>query len=132
MAVEDKVFPSIDLRAKDAFSSFIACSDGQQVLDFAYNPIDFHMLTTCGADGSVRVWDLRNTDKCALQIQQGHSYNGSCALAEGAGHSVSKIRYNPAFDQLILTGGTSTFVSLFRAPKFFCHRCRRLPLLAAI
>jgi hypothetical protein len=30
---------------------------------------------------------------------------------------VTKIRYNPSFDQLMLTGGTSTFVSLFRAPS---------------
>ena len=87
------------------------------MLDFAYNPINFHSLTTCGADGSVRVWDLRKTDKCALQLQQGHSYNGSCAIAEGGGHMVTKIRYNPSFDQLMLTGGTSTFVSLFRAPS---------------
>ena len=82
--------------------SFMAHSD--QVIDIAFNTSKLHTLVSSGSDGAVRVWDLRKTNRSLLTFEDDHS-----------GHWISKVRYNPFHDQLILTSSTSTFVSLYRA-----------------
>ena len=59
---------------------------------------------TSGSDGTMRVWDIRKSDRSVLTFDDDHS-----------GHWISKVRYNPFHDQLILTASSSTFVSLYRA-----------------
>lgn len=75
-----------------------------QVLDVAYNQSRLHTLATSGTDGAVRIWDLRKTDRTILTFSDDHS-----------GHWINKVRYNQFHDQLLLTGSSSTFVSLYRA-----------------
>ena len=70
----------------------------------AYNQSRLHTLATSGTDGAVRIWDLRKTDKTMLTFDDDHS-----------GHWITKVRYNQFHDQLLLTGSSSTFVSLYRA-----------------
>jgi len=83
-------------------NSFLAHSE--QVLDFAFNTNALNTLASCGNDGTVRFWDIRKPDRCLLQFEDHHS-----------GHWLTKVRYNSFHDQLLLTGCTSTFVSLYRA-----------------
>ena len=94
----------VDVRkeTKAADISFIAHYD--QVLDLAYNGSKLHTLATSGSDGAVRIWDIRKPDRSVLSFEDDHS-----------GHWVTKIRYNSFHDQLLLTGSTSTFASLYRA-----------------
>ena len=103
MSVENKVF-IVDTRqaSSKVDSSFLAHTD--QVLDLAYNTSKLHTLVSSGTDGAMRVWDLRKTDRSVLTFDDDHS-----------GHWISKVRYNPYHDQLILTASSSTFVSLYRA-----------------
>lgn len=107
LAVEDAV-KIVDLRKKQMKSkssgdlSFTAHLD--QVLDIAYNQSKLHTVSTSGTDGAVRIWDLRKTDRTVLTFDDDHS-----------GHWITKVRYNQFHDQLLLTGSTSTFVSLYRA-----------------
>lgn len=82
--------------------SFTAHID--QVLDLAYNQSRLHTMATSGTDGAVRIWDLRKPDRTILTFDDDHS-----------GHWINKVRYNQYHDQLLLTGSTSTFISLYRA-----------------
>ena len=61
-------------------------------------------MATSGTDGTVRIWDLRRPDRTILTFADDHS-----------GHWINKVRYNQFHDQLLLTGSTSTFASLYRA-----------------
>ena len=88
--------------AKSVDITFDAHSD--QVFDVAYNASRLHTLATCGSDGAVRIWDTRKPDRSILCFDDDYS-----------GHFVTKIRYNQFHDQLLLTGSTSTFASLYRA-----------------
>ena len=103
VAVDEQV-SLLDMRSamKKSNISFMAHSD--QVLDIAYNGSRLHTLATSGSDGAIRVWDIRKPDRSILAFEDDHS-----------GHWISKIRYNQFHDQLILSGSTSTFVSLYRA-----------------
>ena len=49
-----------------------------------------------------RFWDLRKTNSCLLQF-------------EDLSHWTTCLAYNNFHDQLLLTGGTSTFAHLYRA-----------------
>ncbi len=104
LAIEDTV-KVIDLRKptnRVGDINFTAHID--QVLDIAYNQSRLHTVATSGTDGAVRIWDLRKTDRTILTFDDDHS-----------GHWITKVRYNQFHDQLLLTGSTSTFVSLYRA-----------------
>jgi EARP and GARP complex-interacting protein 1 len=73
-------------------------------LDLAFNSNALHQLCSSGADGTLRFWDLRKSNRCLLQFED-----------EQQGHWLTKLKYNQFHDQLVLTGSTSTFVSLYRA-----------------
>lgn len=104
MGIEDQV-KVLDLRKKAIKSgdlNFTAHVD--QVLDLAYNQSRLHTIATSGTDGAVRIWDVRKPDRTILTFDDDHS-----------GHWITKVRYNQFHDQLLLTGSSSTFVSLYRA-----------------
>jgi len=56
----------LDQRIDVKSSLKIADAHSDQVLDFDYNSNKLHTLATSGADGAVRIWDLRKTDRCVL------------------------------------------------------------------
>ena len=79
---------------------FLAHEDN--CLSLAFNPNKLHTIATCGADSMTRFWDLRKTNSCLLQF-------------EDLSHWTTCLAYNNFHDQLLLTGGTSTFAHLYRA-----------------
>jgi hypothetical protein len=50
----------------------------------------------------LRFWDLRKCDKCVLEFEEDS-------------HWINKVKYNKFHDQLVITGCTSTYVTLYRA-----------------
>ena len=73
------------------------------LMDLDYNPNKLNTVATCGQDGALRFWDLRKSDRCLLEFED-----------ETTGH-INKVKYNRFHDQLLITGSSSTFVSLYRA-----------------
>lgn len=73
-------------------------------MDLDYNPNKLNTIATCGQDSVLRFWDLRKTEKSLLEYEEDS-------------HWISKVKYNKFHDQLLLTGCTSTFVSLYSAPS---------------
>ena len=57
---------------------------------------------TGGQDGAIRFWDLRKTDRAVYSFEDEH-------------HWITSVKYNRFHDQLILSGSTSTYVSLYKA-----------------
>ena len=101
--IDEKVCLS-DIRKQTKGPDIAFTAHADQVLDVAFNSSKLHTLATSGCDGAIRVWDIRKPDRSLLAFEDDQS-----------GHWITKIRYNPFHDQLILSGSTSTFVSLYRA-----------------
>ncbi len=105
----DQSFAQIDLRAPQTPSSINACLAHSDLLsDLDYNPNKLNTIVTCGYDSAIRFWDLRKPEKCLLEF--GDSEDG-----QANGHWVNKVKYNRSHDQMVITGCTSTFVTLYRA-----------------
>ena len=71
-------------------------------MDLDYNPNKLNTIATCGQDSVLSFWDLRKTEKSLLEFEEDS-------------HWISKVKFNKFHDQLLITGCTSTFVSLYRA-----------------
>lgn len=71
-------------------------------MDLDYNPNKLNTIATCGQDSVLRFWDLRKADKAVLEFEEDS-------------HWLTRVKYNKFHDQLLLTGCTSTFLSLYRA-----------------
>ncbi len=73
--------------------------------DFDHNPNRLHTLATGGKDCALKFWDTRKTTKDSqpISIMLGHS------------HWVCAVEYNRYYDQLVITGSSSTEVTLWRA-----------------
>ncbi len=72
------------------------------ITDLDYNPNKLNTIVTCGQDSALRFWDLRKPEKCLLSF-------------EDEQHWICKVKYNRFHDQLLLTGSSSTFISLYKA-----------------
>jgi len=72
------------------------------LLDIDYNPNKLSTVVTSGQDGAIRIWDLKKPDKCLMQF-------------DDESHWTNCVKYNRFHDQLLLSGSSSTFVSLYRA-----------------
>ena len=70
--------------------------------DLDYNPNKPYVLATAGQDGTAKFWDLRQAKQPVLTASGGHS------------HWLSRVRYNPFHDQLVLTTGTDCVSNLWR------------------
>ena len=68
------------------------------------NPNRPHYILTAGDEGAVRFWDARKTAEPVQSLSRG-----------GHSHWITKARYNPFHDQLVLTGSTDGLVCLWRA-----------------
>lgn len=71
------------------------------IRDVDYNPNKPNVLVTAGDDCKVKFWDLRHT-KAPIKTLSGHS------------HWAWSAKYNPAHDQLIISGGSDHLVNLWR------------------
>lgn len=89
-----------DVRKMDITESVSAAHDGN-IRDIDFNPHKPNILSTCGDDRKVKIWDTRSLSR-PLKILEGHS------------HWVWSVRYNPFHDQLLLSGGSDNAVSLWR------------------
>jgi len=67
------------------------------------NPNRPHFFLTGGEDGIVKFWDSRKADEPVQQLREGHQ------------HWVTKARYNPFHDQLVISSSTDGTVCLWRA-----------------
>ena len=85
-------------------------------MDLDYNPNKLNTIATCGSDSAVRIWDLRKADKSLLTFE------------EDSSHSINKVKYNKFHDQLLITGCSSTFVSLYRASTVSSVPLNNVPL----
>ena len=84
-------------------------------MDLDYNPNKLNTIATCGQDSVLRFWDLRKTDKCLLEFEE-------------ESHWINKVKFNRFHDQLLLTGCTSTFLSLYRASSVSSMPLSNVPL----
>lgn len=71
------------------------------IRDLDYNPNRTQVVATGGDDRLVKFWDLRNTTE-PLRVLAGHH------------HWVSCVKFNRFHDQLLMSGGTDSFVNLWR------------------
>lgn len=100
--VDETHLKTWDLRANRlAFKKDNAHLFGARDVD--YNPNVQHQVLTTGEDAALRFWDLRHLSKCLLTMTSGHH------------HWAVRARYNSHHDQLILSCGTDSAVSLWRA-----------------
>jgi len=88
--------------ASDPVISFQAAAGGK-VRSVDVNPNRSHICLAAGDDGALRFFDTRHS---ALPIQ---------TLYGGHTHWVTRARYNPFHDQLVLTSSTDGAVCLWRA-----------------
>jgi WD40 repeat protein len=67
-----------------------------------YNPNKSYILATSSLNGSIHIWDLRQTKQPVMTARGGHS------------HWASTVSYNPSHDQLVLSTGTDCVANLWR------------------
>ena len=72
-----------------------------QIRSLDFNPNRPNVLATSGDDCAAKFWDLRNLEKPVVTMRH-HS------------HWVWSVRYNPYYDQLVLTGSSDSKVHLLR------------------
>ena len=109
-------FYQIDLRAPAADISLKQdCAHSDLLMDLDYNPNKLNTVATCGRDSVLRFWDLRRADKCLLEFEEDS-------------HWINKVKFNRFHDQLLITGCTSTFVSLYRASSVSQMPLSHVPL----
>lgn len=89
-----------DARKMEVTETLSGAHDGN-IRDIDFNPHKPNVLSTCGDDRKVKIWDLRSLAR-PLKILEGHS------------HWVWSVRYNPFHDQLLVSGGGDNAVSLWR------------------
>lgn len=71
------------------------------IRDIDYNPNKRHVVATSGEDRLIKFWDLRSPGE-PMRILAGHS------------HWVPCIKFNRFHDQLLVSGGTDSYVNLWR------------------
>lgn len=74
------------------------------VRDLDFNPNKQYYLATCGDDGVVKFWDIRNNSK-PLLTRFDHS------------HWVWSVRFNASYDQLVLSCSSDQRVILSNVPS---------------
>jgi len=68
-----------------------------------YNPYSTYHMVSGGDDGKVKCWDIRNK-KEPLRVLVAHS------------HWVTNVKFNPNYDQLLLSSSTDSTVNLWNLP----------------
>ena len=89
-----------DSSGKSAFS--IPNAHGLSIRDIDYNPNKPYCFLSGGDDGKMKFWDFRKTAS-PLKVLSGHS------------HWVTRAKFNPFHDQLVLSGSSDSTVGLWRA-----------------
>eukprot|EP00697_Spironema_sp_BW2_P005398 gnl/Spiro4/17537_TR9341_c0_g1_i1.p1 gnl/Spiro4/17537_TR9341_c0_g1~~gnl/Spiro4/17537_TR9341_c0_g1_i1.p1 ORF type:complete len:371 (-),score=55.33 gnl/Spiro4/17537_TR9341_c0_g1_i1:184-1266(-) len=72
------------------------------VRDLDFNPNKHNVLASCGDDGQLKFWDLRNSREPLLNISAHR-------------HWVWRVKYNGFHDQLVLTSSSDRRVGLWKA-----------------
>ena len=85
---------------KTAFS--IPNAHGLSARDVDFNPNKPYCFLSCGDDGKIKFWDFRKTAS-PMKVLSGHS------------HWVTRAKFNPFHDQLVLSGSSDSTVGLWRA-----------------
>ncbi|XP_014221007.2 EARP-interacting protein homolog [Trichogramma pretiosum] len=88
-----------DFRDPKEFTWTIASAHSQIIRDLDFNTLRQYYLATCGDDGFMKFWDIRNTNEPVLSRME-HS------------HWVWSIRINKFHDQLVLTSSSDSRVIL--------------------
>ena len=92
-----------DIRTSDTEQTFsIPSAHGLCTRDLDYNPNKPYCFLSGGDDGKIKFWDYRKTNT-PLKVLSGHS------------HWVTRTKYNPFHDQLVISAGTDSSVALWRA-----------------
>lgn len=84
------------------------------VTDLDYNPNRPHVMVTGGEDGLVKFWDLRNASSGSSHDNNHHHHRPIQISRGGHSHWITRVRYNPFHDQLVLSAGTDSAVNLWR------------------
>uniref|UniRef100_A0A7S3LLR3 EIPR1-like beta-propeller domain-containing protein n=1 Tax=Aplanochytrium stocchinoi TaxID=215587 RepID=A0A7S3LLR3_9STRA len=79
----------------------IPFADRVRVRQVDHNPNKPFYVATAGDDRTVKFWDIRHNES-PVKILSGHS------------HWVDQVKYNKSHDQLVISAGTDTLVSLWR------------------
>lgn len=96
----DNSIKTWDLRTKD-FNWTLDNAHSQVVRGMDHNPNQMYHFATCGDDCCAKFWDARKLEK-PLITRQDHS------------HWVWSVRFNPHYDQLVLTSSSDSQVVLTR------------------
>ena len=92
-----------DIRTPSSETTFsIPTAHGLCTRDLDYNPNKPYCFLSGGDDGKIKFWDYRKTN-APLKVLSGHS------------HWVTRTKYNPFHDQLVVSAGTDSSVALWRA-----------------
>ncbi|XP_057365734.1 EARP-interacting protein homolog isoform X1 [Daphnia carinata] len=93
----------VDLRSVNRGSIYnIENAHIEPIRDLDFNPNRQYYMTTCGDDGCVKFWDVRNLSRPVLNRHDHY-------------HWVWQVRYNVFHDQLVLTAGSDARVVLSSA-----------------
>jgi WD40 repeat protein len=92
-----KILDSREGKESSRIDTFARC------LSVDANPNRPHFFLTAGEDGAVKFWDARKPSETVQQLNDGHQ------------HWVTKARYNPFHDQLVISSSTDGIVCLWRA-----------------
>jgi WD40 repeat protein len=122
----------IDWRESSSSSSSLSClvqtsypHHRYGIIDLDYNPNKPNMLTSSGKDGMIKFWDLRKSTTSSSNgsgkrttttstSSSGRLQQPILVARGGHRHWVTKVRYNPFHDQLVLSAGTDSVVNLWR------------------
>ena len=95
---------AVGVDARDPTAAAFEIATGSKCRTLDVNPNRPHFLLTAGEEGALRFWDSRKTAQPVQSLSRG-----------GHSHWITKARFNPFHDQLVLTSSTDGLVCLWRA-----------------
>ncbi|KAL0485272.1 hypothetical protein AKO1_011681 [Acrasis kona] len=87
----------VDMRSNETVISIDNAHDQQRVRDFEYNPNKLYYVASCGDDCKIKFWDVRSTKEPIRTL-------------------ATSVKFNPHYDQLLLSSSTDGLVNLWNIP----------------